>query len=86
MIDYLALARQYSHWIIEGLDGLEAGSLAAQQRFVNVVDVLYDQDRQLTLIGSRPLAESLEGSLPDLMRTRSRLGQLQQMGPAGAEG
>lgn len=86
VIDYLALARRYSHWIIEGLDGLEACSIAAQQRFVNVVDVLYDQDRQLTLIGSRPLAESLEGSLPDLMRTRSRLGQLQQMGPAGAEG
>ncbi|WP_145127549.1 cell division protein ZapE [Pseudomonas sp. URMO17WK12:I11] len=86
VIDYLALARQYSHWIIEGLDDLGACSLAAQQRFVNVVDVLYDQDRQLTLIGSRPLAESLEGSLADLMRTRSRLGQLQQMGPAGAEG
>nr|WP_314483877.1 cell division protein ZapE [uncultured Pseudomonas sp.] len=82
VIDYLALARQYSQWIIDGLDDLGACSLAAQQRFVNVVDVLYDQDLQLTLIGKRPLAESLDGPLPDLMRTRSRLGQLQQVGPA----
>ncbi|MBF8748029.1 cell division protein ZapE [Pseudomonas monteilii] len=82
VIDYLALAGQYDQWIIDGLDDLSECSLAAQQRFVNLVDVLYDQDRQLTVIGRRPLEESLGGAIADLMRTRSRLGQLHQVGPA----
>ncbi|MEB5934231.1 cell division protein ZapE [Pseudomonas mosselii] len=81
VIDYLALAERYDHWIIEGLDDLAECSLAAQQRFVNLVDVLYDQDCQVTMIGKRPLEQSLGGSLADLMRTRSRLGQLHQLGP-----
>ncbi|MCP8631961.1 cell division protein ZapE [Pseudomonas mosselii] len=80
VIDYLALAERYDHWIIEGLDDLAECSQAAQQRFVNLVDVLYDQDRQVTVIGKRPLEQSLDGSLADLMRTRSRLGQLHQVG------
>ncbi|WP_194790621.1 cell division protein ZapE [Pseudomonas sp. UFMG81] len=81
VIDYLALAMQYDQWIIDGLDDLAECSLAAQQRFVNLVDVLYDQDRQLTVIGKRALQESLGGAIADLMRTRSRLGQLHQVGP-----
>ncbi|WP_313203151.1 cell division protein ZapE [Pseudomonas sp.] len=81
VIDYLALAGQYDEWIIDGLDDLSECSLAAQQRFVNLVDVLYDQDRQVTVIGRRPLEQSLGGPLADLMRTRSRLGQLRQIGP-----
>jgi cell division protein ZapE len=82
VIDYLALAERYEHWIIDGLDDLAECSLAAQQRFVNLVDVLYDQDCQLTLIGTRALADSLGGTAADLMRTRSRLGQLHQLGAA----
>ncbi|WP_422402731.1 cell division protein ZapE [Pseudomonas sp. GZD-209] len=82
VIDYLALAEQYDQWIIDGLDDLAECSLAAQQRFVNLVDVLYDQDRQLTVIGQRALQESLGGAIADLMRTRSRLGQLHQVGPS----
>lgn len=81
VIDYLVLAGQYDEWIIDGLDDLSECSLAAQQRFVNLVDVLYDQDRQVMVIGRRPLEESLGGPLADLMRTRSRLGQLHQVGP-----
>lgn len=68
---------------IDGLEDLADCSLAAQQRFVNLVDVLYDQDRQVTVIGKRPLEQSLGGPLADLMRTRSRLGQLQVVGPQG---
>ena len=83
VIDYLVLAEQYDEWVIDGLDDLADCSLAAQQRFVNLVDVLYDQDRQVTVIGKRPLEESLGGPLADLMRTRSRLGQLQVVGPQG---
>ena len=81
VIDYLVLAGQYDEWIIDGLDDLAECSLAAQQRFVNLVDVLYDQDRQVMVIGKRPLEDSLGGPLADLMRTRSRLGQLHQVGP-----
>ncbi len=81
VIDYLALAAQYDEWVIDGLGDLSDCSLAAQQRFVNLVDVLYDQDKQLTVIGQRPLDESLGGAIADLMRTRSRLGQLHQVGP-----
>jgi len=80
VIDYLVLAGLYDEWVIDGLDDLAECSLAAQQRFVNLVDVLYDQDRQVTVIGRRPLEESLGGPLADLMRTRSRLGQLHQIG------
>nr|WP_049870569.1 cell division protein ZapE [Pseudomonas cremoricolorata] len=80
VIDYLVLARDHPRWIIDGLDDLNECSLAAQQRFVNLVDVLYDQDIEVLVIGRKPLAESLDGGLADLMRTRSRLGQLQQVG------
>ncbi|WP_248919484.1 cell division protein ZapE [Pseudomonas entomophila] len=82
VIDYLALAERFEHWIIDGLDDLAECSLAAQQRFVNLVDVLYDQDCRVTVIGQRPLEQSLGGALADLMRTRSRLGQLHRIGPA----
>ncbi|MBA6114897.1 cell division protein ZapE [Pseudomonas sp. NC26] len=81
VIDYLQLARQYDAWVIDGLDDLSQCSLAAQQRFINLVDVLYDQDRHVTVIGRRPLEQSLDGAIADLMRTRSRLGQLHQVGP-----
>lgn len=81
VIDYLELARHHDQWFIDGLDDLAQCSLAAQQRFVNLIDVLYDQDKQLVVIGRHPLAQSLGGAITDLMRTRSRLGQLRQMGP-----
>ncbi|WP_449433905.1 cell division protein ZapE [Pseudomonas putida] len=84
VIDYLALAGLFDEWIIDGLDDLSECSLAAQQRFVNLVDVLYDQDIQVTVIGRRALADSLGGAITDLMRTRSRLGQLHQAGDATA--
>lgn len=80
VVDYLELAKRYDRWIIEGLDNLAECSLAAQQRFVNLVDVLYDQDCELVLIGRYPLEQSLGGAIADLMRSRSRLGQLHQVG------
>jgi len=81
VIDYLELIQRFEHWTLEGLPDLEDCTIAAQQRFINLVDVLYDRDKQLLLIGERPLAQSLGGSVADLARTRSRLGQLQQVGP-----
>jgi len=81
VIDYLELIQRFQHWTLEGLPDLEDCTIAAQQRFINLVDVLYDRDKLLLLIGDRPLAQSLGGSVADLARTRSRLGQLQQVGP-----
>lgn len=86
VMDYLELARRFDHWIIEQLPDLCECSMAAQQRFINLVDVLYDQDKHLVLIGQQPLHESLGGNAIDLARTRSRLGQLNALGPAACTG
>jgi cell division protein ZapE len=76
VMDYLELCRRFDHWIIDELPSLNECSIAAQQRFINLIDVLYDQDKHLVLLGERSLRESLDGEAIDLARTRSRLGQL----------
>lgn len=79
VMDYLELCRRFDHWTIDQLPNLADCSLAAQQRFINLVDVLYDQDKHLILLGQRSLRESLQGEAIDLARTRSRLGQLNEV-------
>ena len=81
VMDYLLLCQDFDHWIIDGLPHLADCPIAVQQRFINLVDVLYDKDKHLTLIGPQPLAESLAGQAIDLARTASRLGQLQPLNP-----
>lgn len=81
VMDYLELCRRFDTWIIDKLPNLQDCSIAAQQRFINLIDVLYDQDKHLLLIGEQPLRDSLGGSASDLARTRSRLGQLTDFGP-----
>jgi cell division protein ZapE len=78
VMDYLQLCERFDHWVIDGLPLLEECSIAVQQRFINLVDVLYDQDKRLDLISEWPLDLALAASAVDLMRTRSRLGQLDQ--------
>jgi cell division protein ZapE len=75
-MDYLELCRRFDRWIIDELPSLSDCSIAAQQRFINLIDVLYDQDKYLVVLGQRSLRESLSGDAMDLARTRSRLGQL----------
>lgn len=79
VMDYLELCRRFDHWIIDDLPLLGECSIAVQQRFINLIDVLYDQDKHLILLGRLPLGESLAGDVIDLARTRSRLGQLQDL-------
>ena len=83
VMDYLELCRRFDHWVIDELPSLAECSIAAQQRFINLVDVLYDQDKHLVLLGQRSLRESLGGDAIDLARTRSRLGQLVEVRGVG---
>jgi cell division protein ZapE len=78
VMDYLMLCEQYDHWILTNLPLLAECSIAVQQRFINLVDVLYDRDKQLTVLSQYPLTEALAASAIDLMRSQSRLGQLRQ--------
>lgn len=84
VMDYLQLCRDYDRWIIDGLPYLADSPIAAQQRFINLVDVLYDQDKHLVLLAEQALEPSLSGQAIDLARTASRLGQLQKIGPQPA--
>lgn len=77
VMDYLLLCQDYDHWIIDGLPQLAQCPIAVQQRFINLVDVLYDRDKRLVLIGEQPLDVALSGQAIDLARTASRLRQLQ---------
>ncbi|MHA3735884.1 cell division protein ZapE [Pseudomonas sp. Eth.TT006] len=79
VMDYLELCRRFDQWIIDDLPELDECSTAAQQRFINLIDVLYDQDKHLTLLSQLPLHKALGGNAIDLARTRSRLGQLQEV-------
>ncbi|MGO4582353.1 AFG1/ZapE family ATPase [Arthrobacter sp. 2RAF6] len=86
--DYLALAEDYGTWVIDGVPSptieSTAGYAPAWQRFSKVVDVLYDQDITLFLVGHGPLDWNLAGdqasrtSTPpvDLARIASRLSLL----------
>jgi cell division protein ZapE len=78
VMDYLELCRRFDRWIIDDLPQLGECSTVAQQRFINLIDVFYDQDKHLILLSRMPLHESLRGDAIDLARTRSRLGQLQE--------
>lgn len=74
VMDYLALCEQYRCWIIESVPRLDTTSPAVQQRFINVIDVLYDQNCRLFLISDHALKEMTEGvQQEDIQRTRSRL-------------
>ena len=81
--DFLSLAETFRTWVIDDVPSPSEGDAAtapAWQRFSNVVDVLYDQDVTLFLIGSAPLDWDMEAGgsvLPvDLARIASRLSLL----------
>lgn len=77
VIDYLALCAQYRCWIIEDVPALAGVSPATQQRFINVIDVLYDQSCKLFLISAFGLEQmTQDAEQEDIQRTRSRLQQL----------
>jgi cell division protein ZapE len=65
--DYMALAKDYGTWVIDGVPsptaGSVAGSASAWQRLSDLVDVLYEQDITLFLVGHGPLDWDVAGGL-----------------------
>lgn len=77
--DYLTLSEQFNTWIIDNVPILNTTSTSAQQRFINLIDILYDQNKCLYLLTSYSLEQLLtNSSIDDMERTRSRLTQLQK--------
>ncbi|MVU79374.1 cell division protein ZapE [Nocardia sp. ET3-3] len=78
--DYLRLTREVRRWVVCDVPSMSAVSPEWVMRFVNLVDVLYDADLELSIFAEVPLAE-LGGEIqrvPDLYRTLSRLGELRK--------
>lgn len=76
--DLLVLTEQFSTWVVSGVPPLSDCSADAQQRFVNLVDVLHDRDVRLFLVCDAPPASVTAGDRlpPDFTRTASRLSLL----------
>lgn len=78
-MDYLALVADYPRWVIEAVPRISTASAAAQQRFLNVVDVLYDNRCEVFIHSGWPLEVAIDHcEIADIVRTRSRLSQLRQ--------
>ncbi|WP_084495444.1 cell division protein ZapE [Nocardia shimofusensis] len=87
--DYVALAARFERWIVVGVPRLCSVPPDQVMRWVNLVDVLYDADRMLTVHAAVPLAELATGVAPvagvaDLGRTVSRLYEISHDGDARA--
>ncbi|MBF6337717.1 cell division protein ZapE [Nocardia abscessus] len=81
--DYVALAQRFRRWEIRDVPLLCEVPPDWAMRFVNVVDVLYDADRELTVVASSVLGELAWGvrEVPDISRLTSRLCELSQSSP-----
>ncbi|QBS42630.1 cell division protein ZapE [Nocardia sp. CS682] len=82
--DYVELSRRFRRWIICDVPPLRDVPPDWAMRFVNVVDVLYDADRELTVRARVPLADLVDGvrGVLDIARLASRLCELSQLVPS----
>ncbi|HBR6773296.1 TPA: cell division protein ZapE [Klebsiella pneumoniae] len=77
VMDYLTLCESYAVWLLDEVPPLATVGPAAQQRFINVIDVLYEKQIRLLLVTRCDLETLVAGvELEDIQRTRSRLQQL----------
>ena len=88
-LDMLSLADRFDRWVLSDVVPFAACHVNTQQRFVTLVDVLYDRDLSLTLTASEALDEVLtvpygRPAPPDLARASSRLRQLRQTARMGS--
>ncbi|MBF6424666.1 cell division protein ZapE [Nocardia cyriacigeorgica] len=78
--DYVDLAERFHTWTLCGVPRLRDVPPDWAMRLVNLVDVLYDADRTLTVYAQAPVSELVAGvrAVPDIARAASRLGELSQ--------
>ncbi len=77
--DYLTLADQFDYWVLDSVPLIKTTSIGAQQLFINLIDILYDQNKCLYLLSQYPLDQLLmDAAIGDMARTHSRLNQLQK--------
>ncbi|WP_043718651.1 cell division protein ZapE [Nocardia asiatica] len=81
--DYVVLAQYFHRWEIRDVPPLYRVPPDWAMRLVNLVDVLYDADRELTVVASTSLGELIQGvdEVPDISRLASRLCELSQSSP-----
>lgn len=74
-IEYLEWARTYSHWVIVDIPTFNDIDAEAQQRFINLIDILVDIDVRVTFHSSHTLRRFLAAASrrPDAFRMRSRM-------------
>ncbi|MCP2263541.1 cell division protein ZapE [Promicromonospora thailandica] len=80
-LDVLGLAERFDRWVVSDLVPFADCHVNTQQRFVHLVDVLYDRDQPLVVTTPGPLDDVLavpadRPAPPDLARAVSRLRQL----------
>ncbi|MEV2225710.1 cell division protein ZapE [Nocardia vinacea] len=78
--DYVELAHRFRRWTLRDVPPLREVPPDWAMRFVNLVDVLYDADLELTLEARTALSDLVADvpAVPDLARTASRLSELRQ--------
>ncbi|MFB7721109.1 cell division protein ZapE [Nocardia sp. NPDC056100] len=76
--DFLELTRRFRTWTLCEVPPLDSVPPDWVMRLVNLVDVLYDADLELSVYARVPLADmgADVARVPDLYRTLSRLGEL----------
>lgn len=89
VMDYLTLCESYAVWLLDEVPPLATVGPAAQQRFINVIDVLYEKQIRLLLVTRCDLETLVAGvELEDIQRTRvacnSCRGRYKKNAPAGA--
>ncbi|WP_238419261.1 cell division protein ZapE [Gordonia sp. 'Campus'] len=75
-MEYLTWARMYPRWTITEIPTFDRADNEAQQRFINLVDVLVDEDVAVTFTSSHTLpvfCTAATASRPDAFRMISRL-------------
>lgn len=82
--DYVELAQRFRRWTICDVPALRDVPPDWVMRFVNVVDVLYDVDLELTVRARVPLADLANDvrNVPDIARLASRFCELSQLVPS----
>lgn len=74
-IEYLEWSRTHPRWVVTEIPTFATAEAPAQQRFINMIDVLADADVPVNFVSPHALTEFLAGTTkrPDAFRMASRL-------------